>query len=135
MANKDPYYSTSKPPFWQSFGHARDGIAWIFFHERNFQYPAIATILTLLAGLWLQISAAQWLIILIFLVLVPVLEILNTTGEIICNILRDELHLDYAATKIPRDLLGGAVLYASLGSLIAAAIIFLPRLAVLCSIG
>lgn len=127
MPSTSPYYQTDKPPFIQSFGHASDGLIWIILHERNFQYHLIATILTTLAGLFFDISVTQWLILIFFFTLIPVLELINTTGEIICNIIRDELHLSYAATKIPRDLLAGSVLYASLGAVIAGAIIFLPK--------
>jgi len=128
MAKSTDYYSYQKPPFIQSFGHAWDGLVWIFLHERNFQFHLIATILAVTAGLLFGLTATEWLIILLFLVLVPVLELLNTTGEIICNLCRDKLHLSYAATKVPRDLLAGSVLYASIGAVIAGAVIFLPKI-------
>ena len=122
------YLSDHKPSMRESFGHAFDGIGWIFVHERNFQIHVIATIMVLLLGLWLDLSRSEWLVLLVFLVLVPTLELVNTAGEIVCNIVRDELHLDYAATKIPRDLLAGAVLYSTLGALVAGAVILGPKL-------
>ena len=124
----EKYINRHKPPFRQSFGHAWDGIWWTVLHERNLQIHLLATIVTTMVGLILHLSACEWLVLLIFFTLVPAIELINTAIEIMCNIMRDELHLDYAATKLPRDMLAGAVLYSSIGAVLSGLIIFLPKI-------
>ncbi len=112
----------------KSFGHAWQGIVWIARHERNFQIHVMATLAASIMALLLRINALEWLILLLFLVLIPSLELLNTAVERTCDVVRDSMELDYEATKLPRDLAAGAVLYATLGAIIAGMVIFLPKL-------
>ena len=127
----EKYINRHKPPFRQSFGHAWDGICWTVLHERTLQIHLLATIVVTMAGLILRLTAGEWLALLIFFTLVPTIELINTAIEIMCNIMRDELHLDYAATKLPRDMLAGAVLYSTIGAVIAGLVIFLPKICTL----
>lgn len=120
--------SQHKEALTKSVGHAWQGITWIARHERNFQIHMMVTLVVCIAGLLLRIETVEWLILLGFLVLIPSLELLNTAVERTCDVVRDSLELDYEATKLPRDLAAGAVLYATLGAVIAGMVIFLPKL-------
>ena len=111
-----------------SFYHAGAGIGWAVAHERNLQLHLVASVAVLLLGSCLPVSTGEWLVLLVFLVLIPVLELLNTALEQLCDTVRDELHLSWAETKIPRDLAAGAVLYATVGAIVAGVVIFVPKL-------
>ena len=78
--------------------------------------------------LLVQLTLNEWLILLVFFALIPSLELVNSAVEDTCNCLRDNLQLDYQATKLPRDLAAGAVLWASVFTALAGAIIFLPKI-------
>ncbi|MBQ6154629.1 diacylglycerol kinase family protein [bacterium] len=115
-----------------SFKHAFEGWWWALQHERNLQLHTMFTLMVLLLGLWLTPSRSEWLALVIFLVLVPACELFNTALEQLCDTVRDELELDYAATKGPRDLAAAAVLYSSAGAVITGLIVFLPKILALC---
>lgn len=117
-----------KPRLYLSFAAAFKGILWNFRHERNALIHFCAIIIASLLGWYLRLSATEWLILCLFFALIPSLELFNSAIEQICNTVRDTLKLNYEATRLPRDLAAGAVLWASLLATLAGAIIFLPKI-------
>lgn len=117
-----------KPRLYLSFAVAFKGICWNYRHERNAFIHLCAIITASLLGWYLRISATEWLILCLFFALIPCLELINSALEQICNTVRDSLKLDYQATRLPRDLAAGAVLWASLLAALAGTIIFLPKI-------
>jgi len=116
--------------FLQSFAHAGRGIA-VSFNGRSMKIHLIATILVLIMSTLLPLTATEWIIILILIGAVWSSEIINTSLEDVCNHLRDQLKLEYSATRSARDLAAGAVLVWAIISLIIGLIIFLPKILVL----
>ena len=111
-----------------SFRVAFAGIDWNLRHEGHMIFHVVAIFTVIAAGLFFRLSSNEWLTLIIFFALVPSLELVNSAVECTCDIVRDKLKLDYQATRLPRDLAAGAVLWASLAAVIAALIIFGPRL-------
>ncbi len=122
---------TKKHSFFTSFIFAWRGIIHNLLTERNMRFHFAALILASLLGLFLQISLNEWLTLLVFFALIPTFELFNSALEETCNVIRDQLHLNYPATKLPRDLAAGAVLWSSIFASIAGMIIFLPKIAAL----
>ncbi len=118
----------TKASFIKGFDFAWQGIIWNFWNERNMRFHLIASVIALIFGLFFKISVTEWLILTIFFALIPALELVNSAVEATCDVLRDRLRLDYAATKLPRDLAAGAVLWAAIFAAIAGLIIFLPKI-------
>lgn len=119
---------TKKHSFFTSFIFAWRGITHNLFTERNMKFHFAALIIATLLGLFFQIKAFEWLILIVFFALIPTFELFNSALEETCNIIRDQLHLNYSATKLPRDLAAGAVLWSSIFAFIAGVIIFLPKI-------
>ena len=114
--------------FWKGFDFAWQGIVWNIWNERNMRIHLIILLVMTLMGVVFKIGLYEWLILLVFFALIPALELVNSAIESTCDILRDELKLDYKATKWPRDLAAGAVFWAAIGSILAGLMIFLPRI-------
>lgn len=110
-----------------SFYHAGVGIV-SGLQERNMRVHALATLVVLVAGLGLGLSRTEWLTVLILIALVTAAELVNTAVEEICNILRDDLGMSYAATKRARDTAAGAVLITAVVAGIIGIWIFGPKI-------
>lgn len=120
-----------KKNFFFSALYAWRGIIWNVQNESHMDFHFLACVVIGLAAHWLQVSVAEWLALFIFFALVPTMEMINSAIENLCDTVRDELKLNYQATKIPRDLAAGAVLWTSMMALITAIIIFVPKIVIL----
>ncbi|NCI47529.1 diacylglycerol kinase family protein [Sediminibacterium soli] len=109
----------------RAFRHAWDGISVFFRHDRNGRIHLAAAILVLLAGWYFSVSAVEWCILCLCVALVIGLEMMNHALEKLCNMVHEEWH---PVVKVIKDVSAGAVLVASVISLITGLIIFLPKL-------
>jgi diacylglycerol kinase len=113
------------PSFLASLGHAFDGIGHLLRTQRNARIEAVAGALAVSFGLWLGLRAWEWVAIAIQVALVLALEAVNTALESLC----DEVCLDHRdRIRATKDVAAGAVLIASIASLVTGAVIFLPKL-------
>lgn len=119
---------TKKHGFFTSFIFAWRGILWNLLNERNMKFHFGAMVLASLAGLYFNISQGEWLVLFVFFALIPTCELINSAVEETCNALRDHMHLNYQATKLPRDLAAGAVLWSSFFAVLTGLAIFLPKI-------
>jgi len=108
-----------------AFANSFKGLLYFIKHERNGRIQMGATILVLIAAAVLHASSIEWLVILLCIGAVLSLEMLNSAIEKLC----DMVHKDYHPTiKIIKDVAAGAVLLASIISVVIACIIFLPKI-------
>lgn len=111
--------------FIQSLQYALTGIATFFRHETNGQIQLCAAIIAVILGWMLQIDIMEWLVVVLCIIVVLTLEMINTAIEKLCDIVHPGYH---PQIKIIKDIAAGAVLMAAIGSVIAGAIIFLPKI-------
>lgn len=93
-------------------------------HGRNFKIECTIGILAFALCGVLQVSAAEWLTVLVFTACVLGAECANTALEALVDLVSpayDEL------AKRAKDCAAGAVLLLSIGALITACIIFIPK--------
>ncbi len=107
------------------FKYAIDGLIAAFRSEVNMHIHVAAAVLACIAGFYFHLSAVEWSIIILCIVLVISLELINTSIEEVCNMIHPGKH---PVIKKIKDISAGAVLLAAIGSVIAAFIIFLPKL-------
>jgi len=106
-----------------SFKNAFYGLWYVFKKERNFRLEILAGFFVILVMFLVDLK--KWEIVALFFMIfnVLILEVINTSVERIVNMFKPRLH-PYA--KVIKDIAAGAVLLASVGSIIIAIIIFWP---------
>lgn len=111
-----------------SFLLAFSGIFKVIKDERNIKIHLIITAIVILMGLFLAISKMEWLVIFLIVGATLAAEVFNSSIEEICDLLREENHLEYQRTKFIRDVSAGAVLILVITSVAIGLVIFLPYL-------
>lgn len=109
----------------QSFRHAFNGIRLFLRSEPNGRIHFAATVLVIIAGVWLHCSLSEWAMLIIVMAMVWLTEMLNTAIEKIMDHITPEQH---PGVKWIKDVAAGAVLVAALAAAIVGALIFIPKL-------
>ncbi len=109
----------------RSFKNALIGLAYCFRTQRNFRIHLAIALLVLIVAKLLMISRLSLAILLFGILLVIVLEMINTAFEAIVNLLSPVWR---QKAKIAKDVAAAAVLVIVLGAMIIGIIIFYPYL-------
>jgi len=109
--------------FLMSFVHAGRGLVFGVRGGRNMQVMLAVAVCALVAGLTLGIDAGQWCAVTIVMGLVLAVELVNTAGEGLVDILCPEHDPRYGRVK---DLLAAASLIAAIAAAIVGMVVFLP---------
>ena len=108
----------------KSFSYAGDGFRALFRTEHNAWIHFTLTVAAAVAGIVLQISRVEWLVLVIAFGLVWMAELFNTCLEKVMDFLTEERH---PQIKIIKDLAAAAVLTAAMVAFITGLLIFIPR--------
>ena len=128
LENRKESYKTSKNLL-ISLKYAFSGIYYVLKTSRNFRIQLIFALTSLMIGFLLQISLSNYVILGSTIMSVLILEILNTSIESIVDLLVKKEFSSLA--KISKDTSAGAVLLASINSVIIAVSIFFPKIKLL----
>ncbi|MFV8063777.1 diacylglycerol kinase family protein [Streptococcus pluranimalium] len=109
-----------------SMEFAVTGVVNAYKEERNMRKHMISALLAIIAGLVFQISALEWLFLLLSIFLVIAFEIINSAIENVVDLASD-YHFSMLA-KNAKDMAAGAVLVISVYALITGLIIFVPKM-------
>lgn len=113
----------------KAFGFAFYGLFLFFKMERNGKIQLALALLVIACGIALQITSHEWIYILLCIAAVLSLEMLNSVLEKLCDVICADFN---PSIKIIKDVSAGAVLLTSIISAVIAAIIFLPKIIILC---
>ena len=128
LKNRIESYKTSSNLL-KSFKYAFTGISYVLKTSRNFRIQLIFAVTSLMIGFLLQISQSNYVILIATIMSVLILEILNTSIESIVDLVVKKEFSSLA--KISKDTSAGAVLLASINSVIIAVYIFVPKIKLL----
>ena len=128
LKNRIESYKTSSNVL-KSFKYAFSGISYVLKTSRNFKIQLIFAFTSLMIGLLLQISQSNYVILMATIMSVLILEILNTSIESIVDLVVKKEFSSLA--KISKDTSAGAVLLASINSVIIGLYIFVPKIKLL----
>ena len=128
LKNRIESYKTSSNVI-KSFKYAFSGISYVLKTSRNFKIQLIFAVTSLIIGFLLQISQSNYVILIATIISVLILEILNTSIESIVDLIVKKEFSSLA--KIAKDTSAGAVLLASINSVIIAVHIFVPKIKLL----
>lgn len=109
----------------RSFSYAFSGLAHLVKNEHNFRIHLLAMLLVIAAGIILGISSAEWLVLVITIVMVLVTESLNSAIEKLCDIIAPD---EDSRIKKIKDIMAAAVLITAIMSVIIGLIIFVPHI-------
>ena len=108
-----------------AFGNAFNGLFYFFRHERNGKIQLTVAIVAICFALYYHVSIMEWTAVLLCIGAVLSLEMLNSAVEKLCDLVQPSFH---PVIKIVKDVAAGAVLFASIISVVIAALIFLPKI-------
>ena len=128
LKNRKESHKTSSNVL-KSFKYAFSGISYVLKTSRNFKIQLIFAVTSLMIGFLLQISQSNYVILIATIMSVLILEILNTSIESIVDLVVKKEFSSLA--KISKDTSAGAVLLASINSVIIAVYIFVPKIKLL----
>ena|SRR5688572_10483287 len=109
----------------KSFGFAFNGLKEAFKNERNFRVQFVFAIIAIVLAFVFNLSTVEWAILLLTIAIVLILELINTSIEMVVDIISPEIQ---EKAKIAKDVSASAVFIASVTSVLIGAIIFLPKL-------
>ena len=109
----------------QSFNYAAKGLIRVLRYEPNVKIQLLITVAVIAAGFIFGITRFEWALIAICARLVIMAEVFNTAIETLVDFISPEMN-EIAGTI--KDISAGAVLLASVISLITGILIFLPYL-------
>lgn len=107
------------------FRYAWNGIKEVYKTEKNFRIHLMIALIVIGAAFVLELSPLEWTAIMIVIAIVLSLEMINSAIEKLLDHIAPEQHPVIGSIK---DITAGAVLVASIGSVIIGIIIFLPKL-------
>lgn len=113
-------------PLAESIGYALEGIRFALVQGRNFKIQIGFGILAVSLGTVLRLTSPEWAVLILIIALVLILELVNTTIETVVDMVSLKFH---PLAKIAKDVSAGAVLIASVASILIGIALFLPRLA------
>ena len=109
----------------RGFNYAFKGLKTAFLSEVNLKTHLVIATLALFLGWYFEISAIEWILVILCIGMVISTELINTALEYLVNLVSPEFNP--IAGKI-KDVAAGAVLIASISALITGLIIFLPKI-------
>jgi diacylglycerol kinase (ATP) len=109
-----------------AFKYAFHGVRLLLRYERNIRLHCLAGICAVLAGFLLNISATEWLAVVVACGCVFAAEALNTAIERLADVVSPEYS---EAIRKVKDLAAAGVLFVAFAAAIMGMIIFLPKLA------
>ena len=113
----------------ESFACAFRGIAALLGSEVHARIHLVATVAVIALGWWCEITAGEWIAVVLAIGLVWVAEALNTAIEYVADLSHPDEHPEVKKLK---DLAAAAVLFASIIALVVGLLVFWPRLCATC---
>lgn len=122
LAGRDRPFLASR---WYSLRAALAGVVHTLRTQPNAWIELTAIAVVFSAGWWFEIAHSEWLVLILICSLILALEAVNTAVEATVDLVSPRYH---PLAKIAKDAAAGAMVFAVLGSVGVAALIFGPHL-------
>lgn len=106
-----------------SFKFACDGFCSLIKREQNFRIHVLISLAAVVLGLYFKILIWQWCLIILLIMIVLILEVINTVFERLTYLLKPSWH---EAVKEIKDCMSAGVLVAAIASALIGLLIFVP---------
>ncbi|MHB1650975.1 MAG: diacylglycerol kinase family protein [Desulfitobacteriaceae bacterium] len=111
--------------FWRTLAQAWRGLLYVWKTEGHFQFHVVAGTAVLAVAWWLKLARWEWLLLFFAIGSVFATEVLNTTVELIVDLVQPNFH---PLAGMAKDAAAGAVLIATLQAILIGIGIFWPPL-------
>jgi diacylglycerol kinase len=108
-----------------SFKHAFEGLVVAFSTQPNYRIHLFLSILSIIGGIYFQITSGEFLVIGLLITVGLVIETINTAIEETCDAIDKAIRPDI---KVAKDTAAAAMLIFAIGSALLAGCIFIPRI-------
>ena len=108
-----------------AFGHAFRGWGYVLYTQHNAWIHSMVAILVFILGLWLNLPARDWAVLVLTIAMVFTAEFINTAIEAVVD-LASPVH--HPLGKVGKDVGAGAVLVAALAAILIGLLILGPPL-------
>ena len=109
----------------RSFRYALRGVAHVFREEQSFRIQVVAGVVVLILALYFHVKVWEAVALLLVVMLVLVLELINSVFERMVDVLKPRMH-PYVETI--KDIMAAVVLISSIGAVLIGALILGPYL-------
>lgn len=109
----------------KSFSYAFSGIRTALHEEPNFKIHILIAVLAIILAYIFKFSQIEWLVLSLTIAMVLILELMNTSLEVLVDIVSPQVQ---EKAKIAKDVAAASVLLASLTSVIVGIALFLPKI-------
>ncbi|MDY3052361.1 MAG: diacylglycerol kinase [Ndongobacter sp.] len=113
--------------YFDSFGHASDGILYAVIRERNMRFDMIIAGVVLFISLFFNFSKVEFALLSITVVMVLAAEMFNTAIEALCDLIVGEKQNSFV--KIAKDVAAGATLLTAANAVVVAYLLFFHKFA------
>ena len=111
--------------FINSWKYSIDGLKYAYTHEQSLLLHITLSVIALIMGIYFNITATQWIFLVIVLSLLMVTELLNTAIEATVDLVTEEYH---PMAKVAKDCGSAAALVGTLLASVVGAYVFLPHI-------
>lgn len=118
-------YQKEKKSLKGSFKHAYNGLKYAYYAENHIRSHIMMAFLAIFMAYFLDISKIEWLIIIASIFFVITLELINTSIEVIIDMIEPNLN---PLAGLVKDISAGAVLLGAILALINGFVIFAPKI-------
>mgnify|MGYP002624667837 CR=1 FL=1 len=105
------------------FKYAFRGLITIFRTQQNFRIQVIVALAVVALGFIVELRNAHWIVIIFLILLVLLLEMLNTVFEFLVDMLKPRIH-QYA--RDIKNMMAGMVLITAISAIIVGLLVFIP---------
>jgi len=121
----DEYSPITSPNRVASLSYAIAGWLYMLRRQKNTRIQAVASVLVVLIGLWLEIDTTSWAILILAITIVWMAEFVNAAVEAAINLASSEWH---PMAKVGKDVASAAVLLGVFASILIGILILGPPL-------
>ena len=108
-----------------SFGHAFRGWAYVLRTQKNAWIHSVASVSVVAMGLWLNLPARDWAVLVLAIAMVWAAEFMNTSIEAVVDLASPDQH---PLARVGKDVGAAAVLIAAGGAVLIGLLILGPPL-------
>lgn len=109
----------------RSIKFAATGFATVFRTQQNFRIQVFMALCVIGLGVFFHVAIWQWIILILMILMVLILEMVNTSFELLVDMYKPRLH---AYARDIKNIMAGMVFIAAISAVIVGCLIFVPAI-------